>query len=491
MDRGMLTGTPPTGISGTPVREMDWTLDPTGNWPAYLTKTNGTTDLDQTRMANVVNEITAIGGTPSWADPIHDVAGNTISFPKAIDPTTAFTAKYDAWNRMVWVKNGSDFVAKYKYDGRGKRYAKKSYASGSLSETRHFYFTNDWQDIEERLGTSPNIADPALQYVWGIRYVDELVCRDDSSPQRLYACQDANFNLTAVTDTSGTVIERYVFTPYGTRTIMNTSWSSISSSAFEWEVGHQGLMYEDSAGLIYNRARWLNPLCGAFLNRDPVQYADGLSLYQYVGSRVTRHLDWAGLAAKPSITLCIGYGKTLNPGDPNGTARNQGQTQIDTLNSLLKYCREQYKVDVPDATIANKVPPTIDDSDRPEVNPGRNRGDADYVQKLIDQIPDYGNKRCIKVLFSGNRLGGDEIGWGRPGGGIIMNPQPGDPEDWGTLAHECGHVAEYDCGDAAQDKSHSTKPGNTMYRGNEDPPAGGRMPDKCWCKKMADLANRE
>jgi hypothetical protein len=35
MKRGTLTGTPPTGISGTSVRELDYTLDPTGNWRRY------------------------------------------------------------------------------------------------------------------------------------------------------------------------------------------------------------------------------------------------------------------------------------------------------------------------------------------------------------------------------------------------------------------------------------------------------------------------
>ena len=42
-----------TTASGTPAREMDWTLDPTGNWSAYLTKTSGTTDLTQTRTVRL------------------------------------------------------------------------------------------------------------------------------------------------------------------------------------------------------------------------------------------------------------------------------------------------------------------------------------------------------------------------------------------------------------------------------------------------------
>lgn len=81
MQRGALNSTN-TGISGTPSREMDYTLDPTGNWPAFQTKTDGTTDLSQSRAHNQVNQIGAIGGTPSWATPpTYDATGNTTGFP--------------------------------------------------------------------------------------------------------------------------------------------------------------------------------------------------------------------------------------------------------------------------------------------------------------------------------------------------------------------------------------------------------------------------
>jgi hypothetical protein len=115
-------------------------------------------------------------------------------FPKPATPSNTFTATYDAWNRMVSISGGGSPVATYQYDDRNFRVVKYT---ASIPETRHFYYTNQWQDIEERVGTSTSMTD---QYVWGIRYEDELVCRYDATPQRLYACQDANFNLTAVGD---------------------------------------------------------------------------------------------------------------------------------------------------------------------------------------------------------------------------------------------------------------------------------------------------
>ena len=95
MQRGTLTGGPPfTGISGTPVRELDYTLDPTGNWSAYLTKTSGTTDLGQNRTSNTVNQITTIANATgsAWASVAYDPSGNTTTMPQPATPTSSYTA---------------------------------------------------------------------------------------------------------------------------------------------------------------------------------------------------------------------------------------------------------------------------------------------------------------------------------------------------------------------------------------------------------------
>jgi RHS repeat-associated protein len=289
MKRGQLTGSPPSGISGTPAKEQAWTLDKTGNWSGFVTKTTGTTDLNQTRTSNVVNEITAISesvGT-SWADPTYDAAGNTITMPQPANLGSSYTAVYDAWNRMVKLSDASNTVAEYEYDGRGRRIVKLTYTSGTLSETRHFYWSNDWQDLEERVDSSSS-AD--VEYVYGTRYVDELLWRHKSGSGDLFALQDANFNVTAIWSPGG-VAERYVFYPYGQRLIYDASWSSIGSSSYDWQIGRQGLMLDPESGLIYNRWRYLHALLGRFGQRDRKKPRRGESLYWYVDDRPTSLLD--------------------------------------------------------------------------------------------------------------------------------------------------------------------------------------------------------
>jgi RHS repeat-associated protein len=289
MQRGELSG---GVITGTPVREMDYTLDPTGNWSAYVVKTSGATDLSQTRAGNAVNEITTIGGTPSWVTPLYDPTGNMTTMPQPGVPGSGFVATYDAWNRMTSLSNtsGGSAVANYQYDGRGRRIVKTTPA-----ETRHVYYTNAWQDIEERTGTSATMD---KQCVWGPRYVDELVCRDDadnSSVPRVYAMQDANFNLTGVcSNTSSGVLERYLFDPYGNRTIMNSSWGTITASDYNWVIGRQGLMQDIESGLVYNRMRLLNIILGCWTTRD-IAYLDSVNLYESTLSNPVNYLDPSGL----------------------------------------------------------------------------------------------------------------------------------------------------------------------------------------------------
>jgi len=330
MQRGVLNSTK-TGISGTPSVVQDWTLDATGNWSNFTTLAHGTTNLNQTRTANKVNEIINITETagPTWIVPAYDAVGNTITIPELSDPTQSLTAVYDAWNRMVSISAGTTSVGKYQYDGRNFRIVKQTYTSGTLTETRDFYFTSNWQDIEEQV--SGSMVD---QYVWaprsmveaGIMYVDQLICRDDTTPQRLYAMQDANFNLTSISVAStGIVVERYLYDPYGSRTITDSSWRMTTTSGYDWSLGPWGLRIDPKSALVYNRHRLLLVGLGAYGRRDPAGYFGGRNLYEFLATNPTNYFDPFGLVAKGSQ----GARPVVGDEDPPESLRTQ------TLNGLL------------------------------------------------------------------------------------------------------------------------------------------------------------
>src|SRR5207302_1864598 len=103
------------------------------------------------------------------------------------------------------------------------------------------------------------------QNVWSPVYVDALVERDrdptggGTLSERLYVQQDANWNVTALLNTSGSVVERYIEDPYGLVTFLNASWVTLGGSAYAWVYLHQGGRLDSVSGLYNFRHRDLSP----------------------------------------------------------------------------------------------------------------------------------------------------------------------------------------------------------------------------------------
>ncbi|MCA9141760.1 MAG: RHS repeat-associated core domain-containing protein [Planctomycetales bacterium] len=295
-DRGDLNAGK-TAISGTPANEEDWTLDPLGNWQGFVQKTSGTTDLNQSRTVNEVNEITNITETtgPSWITPAFDRNGNMTTVPKPADPTIAFTCSYDAWNRMVKVEEGMTTVAEYAYDALKRRISKDV-----DSTVRHFLYSSAWQSLEERLDASNT---PERQHIWGPQYVDQLILRDrdTSEPingtldERLYALQDAKWNVITLVDSSSTVIERCLYEPYGKITLLDGSFGSKATSNVDTSYTFSGRRLDSESGLYYYRNRFYDARLGQFVSRDPIGYkGQDFNPYRYVGNRPTNATDPSG-----------------------------------------------------------------------------------------------------------------------------------------------------------------------------------------------------
>jgi RHS repeat-associated protein len=281
---------------------QDWSLDATGNWRTFREDDDGdaTWDLNQQRTANQVNEITAITETagPSWVTPTYNRAGNMTTIPKPADPTQSFTATYDAWNRLVKIEESGNTVAQYEYDGAKRRCVKKTYASGQLDETRHFFYTEPsrWQVIEERVGSS---ITPDRQFVWGLRYIDDILLRDRDTTgdgafdERLYGTQDANWNVSSIASAGGVVQERYGYHPYGTPIVLTDAFAFGASSNFDWETMFAGYRWDRAVMLFHVRNR-VYIIAMGWGQRDVLRYADSVNLYEYLSGAPLNRTDPTG-----------------------------------------------------------------------------------------------------------------------------------------------------------------------------------------------------
>jgi hypothetical protein len=155
---------------------QSWSLDAVGNWSSFTT--NGST---QTRTSNLQNQISSISGAST---PTYDYDGNTLTD----DNGTVYT--FDAWNRIVKAVSGTNTEI-YSYDALARRIVTQ--LNGLPTD---LYYSSDWQVLEDAVNGVVNAAD-----IWSPVYVDALFVRTMNGKD--YAVQqDANWNVTAVTDSA-------------------------------------------------------------------------------------------------------------------------------------------------------------------------------------------------------------------------------------------------------------------------------------------------
>ncbi|HWB11547.1 MAG TPA: RHS repeat-associated core domain-containing protein [Pirellulales bacterium] len=426
--RGYLDATNRSIVSGTLNFSQIWGLDATGNWHHFWQNSGGASwDLQQSRAANQLNEITGITGG-SWTQPVYDAAGNTVQMPQPLDPAAANDAVYDAWNRPTSVSGGGSSILQNGYDGLMRRVTKLVFGT-----VRHVYYSGNWQPLEERLGSSSS-AD--RQFVWGLRHIDDLLLRDRGS-ERFYALQDPNWNVTAICSSTGSIAERYLFSPYGQPTFMNEAFAMMLSSAYAWETLFGGYRWDIETGLYQVRLRALHPALGRWTTIDPVLFGDGLHFFAYVRSSPLTYVDPVGLAGQPQSAPQVHH--WLCQDGTNGRA---------TFKRLC--CDKGVPVNIDDFTIP------LDDSFKGTPHYVLHRGSCDYtagckniyknatnccdlLTKFLSHIP--AGWACLEATFGAKGL--------PPFG---MRPLRGGPDTFGKLlAHTmaaCGPNAidSYSCG---------------------------------------------
>jgi RHS repeat-associated protein len=304
--RGTLDFTDPDDPTIAPSSYQDWTLDGLGNFSEF-----DDDGASQTRAANGANEITGITG--GWISPSYDRAGNMISGPKPGDETARVHDVYDAWNHLVSVyqddgdgvfEPGTDdaAVASYQYDGLNRRIEKVVTGTSDA----HYFYNHDWQMLEERFVDGEGDTVASNQYVWSARYIDASIVRFhdgngdgdyvDPEDNIRYYTDDANYNVTATIDaTTRDVMERYVYTAYGTANVYSPTWTDPTAATTDGPL-YCGYFFDADTGNYFVRARYYSVALATWISRDPIAY-QGMdqNLYRYVQNAPVMHTDPSGL----------------------------------------------------------------------------------------------------------------------------------------------------------------------------------------------------
>ena len=116
-----------------------------------------------------------------------------------------------------------------------------------------------------------------------------------------YYIMDRLGNVRYVVNSSGAIVQSYLYTPFGQ---VHSSSGSLSQP-YQY-VGGEGYYTEETMGLQLLGQRWYDEEVGRFISRDPIGEEGGLNLYVYVGNNPLNYLA-------PSDLKCIVIGWYTTP----------------------------------------------------------------------------------------------------------------------------------------------------------------------------------
>jgi len=220
----------------------------------------------------------------------------------------------------------------------------------------HEYYTANWERIEVR---PDDLTTGASVFLYGLRNMDDIVLRlrdanqNGGLEERTYYLHDANGNVVMTIDDAAHGVERVFYRAYGEPecfpfgdlngdyttnasdlTIFDniktggtyekynlladvnldgvvdaTDRSYLLSNRNGWtggadvqsvdevvnDIGYAGYLFNDESQNYHVRNREYSPKLGRWLQRDPLEYPDGMNLYQYVSGTPQRFRDPFGL----------------------------------------------------------------------------------------------------------------------------------------------------------------------------------------------------
>jgi RHS repeat-associated protein len=211
----------------------------------------------------------------------HDANGNRIQKTTGA-ATTTYT--YDPLDRLTGVTTGTQNY-QYLYNGLGQRVGK------IVDGVQTNYLIDPNGLLHQVLAEMDEDNNLIAFYVYGGA---GLVAKITPGDEYYFYHYDGLGSTVAITDENAQIVNAYAYSPYGLVGAQETIQNPFTY------VGRFGVMAEGN-GLYYMRARYYDPQVGRFINKDPIGYAGGMNLYEYVRNNSVNWVDFFGL--KPIISI--------------------------------------------------------------------------------------------------------------------------------------------------------------------------------------------
>jgi RHS repeat-associated protein len=241
--------------------------------------------------SNRLATLTINGGRLAYT---HDPAGNLTS------EGDIRRFEWDHANRLATFRTQTggaapSIYAQYRYDGAGNRIIKIVRRGGSAPDIA-VYIDGLFERLIVSNGTQAATTHDAIHILDDHARIG-ILCRGapvpgDPYPDATYHLGDHLTSSTGVLDTTGQLLNREEYTPYG-----ETSFGSYSRKRYRYT----GKERDEESGLAYHGARYYAPWLARWASPDPLGLADGTNLYVYVRSNPLILIDPFGTDASVPI----------------------------------------------------------------------------------------------------------------------------------------------------------------------------------------------
>ena len=227
----------------------------------------------------------------------YDAAGNRQS-------GTQWDYGWDAKNQLVRARTkdfqtapqGYDLT--FAYDAEGRRFQKNvvQYRAGAIVSQKTVTFVWDgWDLVYERHQLPSGLTTLERKYVRGPGLAGGAgglyVIRETrgSVTTELLPLYDGTGHVTALADSTGTLQAAYAYGPFG-EPLQATGERAQDNP---WRYASQ--YRDEETGLYYFGRRYLDPVTGQWLSREPLGESESLNLYAYCGNDPVNKVDVLGL----------------------------------------------------------------------------------------------------------------------------------------------------------------------------------------------------
>ena len=244
---------------------------------------------------NQYSSISTLRASVSPCELSYDSDGNLIQ-------DDSFAYAYDAENRLISVDprfpvEGS-FAVENRYSHKNLRVRKivRCYTDGGWTDYATHDFTYDGGNIVLERITLADGTIRTCEYFWG----NDLSGTEQGaggvggliavSVDGLFfiPCYDHNGNSVCYVSESGTIAAQYVYDPYGNVIV------AVGPNVDLFSLGFSTKYHDREVGLVGYQYRYLDPVHGRWLNRDPIEEKGGENLYAFCGNDPDGKIDLMG-----------------------------------------------------------------------------------------------------------------------------------------------------------------------------------------------------